>query len=182
MKPSPYFKDCFRYFFKRFYKKEWLFRWFLRQAGEGSDTFDFPQVLKGQPKTLLFLPRDFEHASSFMLSMPDAFFKNALLCAHESLHAVVAAKRAHAVYYSDLECRFAEPAFDEIEQKLKDFAPQVCIYLGETFLPRLYLAKVCGAGCRIGFVSENCYPFLNVSLHPEKSTEAALICEYYGVK
>ena len=182
MKKSLYFKDCFRYFFKRFYSKESLFRWFLKQAGEDSGVFDFPQILKDHPKTLLFLPRDFEHASRFMLSMPDEFFKTALLCAHESLHAVVSAKRAHAIYYSDLECRFAEPAFDEIDKKIKEYAPQVCVYLGEAFLPRLYLAKVSGANCRIGFVSENCYPFLNVSLHPEKSTEADLLCEYYGVK
>lgn len=182
MKPSPYFKDCFRYFFKRFSGKESLFRWFLQKAGEDSGAFDFPAALKGNPKTLLFLARDMEQSAAFMHAMPDAFFNNALLCAHESLQAVVSAKRAKALYYSDLECRYDEPAFIELEQKIKDFAPQVCIYLGEAFLPRLYLAKVSGAPCRIGFVSENCYPFLNLSLHPDKSSEAALIREYYGVQ
>lgn len=122
-----------------------------------------------------------ERAAAFMHAMPDSFFKNVLLCAHESLHAIVSAKRATAVYYSDLECRYGETAFSELEQKFKEFAPQVCIYLGDAFLPRLYLAKVSGAGLRIGFVSENCYPFLNVSLHPDKSSEAALISQYYGV-
>ena len=182
MKPSPYFKDCFRYFFKRFNSQESLFRWFLQQAGEDSGAFDFPAALKGNPKTLLFLARDMERSAAFMHAMPDTFFNNALICAHESLQAVVSAKRAKALYYSDLECRYDEPAFIELEQKIKDFAPQVCIYLGEAFLPRLYLAKVSGAPCRIGFVSDNCYPFLNLSLHPDKSSEAALIREYYGVQ
>lgn len=182
MKPSPYFKDCFRYFFKRFSSKESLFRWFLKQAGEDSGAFDFPAALKGNPKTLVMLPRDMERAASFLHGMPDAFFKNALLCAHESLHALVSAKRAQAIYYSDLECRYGEVMFDELLQKIKDYAPQVCIYLGEAFLPRLYLAKASGASCRLGFANENCYPFLNVSLRPDKSSEAALIGQCYGLK
>ena len=64
----------------------------------------------------------------------------------------------------------------------KSRTPQVCIYLGESFLPRLYLAKVSGANCRIGFATENCYPFLNLSLHLDKSNEATLISQYYGVQ
>lgn len=181
MKPSPYFKDCFRYFSKRFSSKESLFRWFLQQAGEDSGAFDFPAALKGNPKTLVFLARDMERSAAFMHAMPDAFFKNTLVCAHESLQAIISAKRANALYYSDLDCRYGEPAFEELERKIRDYAPQVCIYLGDVFLPRLYLAKVSGAACRIGFISENCYPFLNMSLHPDKSSEASLICEYYGV-
>ena len=114
--------------------------------------------------------------------MPDAFFKNALLLAHESMHALVSAKRAKAIYYSDLECRYGEQVFEEMEQKIKDYAPQVVIYLGNSFLPRLYLAKISGAPCRIGFCSENNYPFLNLSLHPDKSSEAALLSQYYGIK
>ena len=182
MKPSPYFTDRFRYFFKRFSSKDSLFHWFLKQAGEDSGTFDFPAALKGNPKTLIFLHRDMERASAFMHSMPQGFFQNALICAHESLHALISAKRAQAIYYSDLECRYGEAAFEELEQKIRDYAPQVCIYMGDIFYPRLYLAKVSGATCRIGFVSENCYPFLNVSLHPDKSSEAALLSAYYGVQ
>lgn len=182
MKPSPYFTDRFRYFFKRFSSKESLFCWFLKQAGEDSGAFDFPAALKGNPKTIVFLARDMERSAAFMHNMPDSFFKNVLLCAHESLHAVISAKRATALYYSDLECRYGETAFEEMEQRIRAYGAQVCIYLGDAFLPRLYLAKVSGANCRIGFVSENCYPFLNLSLHPDKSSEAALISQYYGVQ
>lgn len=123
-----------------------------------------------------------ERSSAFMHGMPQAFFQNALLVAHESLQALIAAKRAKSIYFSDLECRYGEAVFHEIEGKIKDYAPQVTIYLGDEFLPRLYLAKVSGAPCRIGFCSENCYPFLNLSLHPDQSSEAALIAKYYGVK
>ncbi len=182
MKPSPYFTDRFRYFFKRFSSAESLFKWFVKHAGEESGAFSFPEALKDNPKTLVFLPRDMEHSAAFMHAMPQTFFQNALLFAHESLHALVSAKRAHAIYYSDLECRYGEKVFGELEQKVKDYAPQVVIYLGDSFLPRLYLAKVSGAPCRIGFCSETNYPFLNLSLHPDKSSEAALIAQYYGIK
>ena len=120
MKPSPYFKDSFKYFFKRFSKKESLFKWFLTQAGEDSGIFDFPAALKGNPKTLIFMDHDVGKSTAFLKAMPDVFFKNALLCAHESLHAIISAKRASAIYYSDLECRYGEPVFEELEQKIRD--------------------------------------------------------------
>lgn len=180
MKPSPYFADRFKYFFKRFASKQKLTRWFLQQAGEESGAFNFPAALKDNPKTLVFLPRDMESASSFMHAMPQAWFKDTLLCAHESLHALVSAKRAHAIYYSDTECRYGETVFEELETKITEFAPTVCLYLGEPFLPRLYLAKKSGAGCRIGFNSEDLYPYLNLSLRPENSTPAKLVMQYYG--
>lgn len=181
MKPSPYFADRFRYFFKRFSSQKSLYRWFLKKAGEESGAFSFPDVLKNHPKTLVFLPRDMEATSVFMHSMPLAWFKNVQFVAHESLHTLITAKRSEAFYYSDLECRFGEPAFIEMEEKIKAYAPEVCIYLGEAFLPRLYLCKKSGAGCRMGFGTEGLYPFLNICLYPDKSSESELIANYYGV-
>lgn len=182
MKPSPYFADRFRFFFKRFYNSKSLFRWFLKNAGEESSAFDFPSILKNHPKTLVFLPRNIEKTTVFLKAMPQSWFTHILFCAHESTHALISAKKTTAVYYSDLECRFGEPVFEEILKKIQDFAPEVCIYIGESFLPRLYLAKKSGASCRIGFNSESLYPFLNISLHPNESTEANLIANYYGVQ
>lgn len=179
--PSPYFIDTFRYFFKRFYSQEKLTQWFLRKAGEETLPFDFPDMLKMHPRTIVFLPRELEHSVKFMKSMPDGWFKNILFCTHESRHSVISARRTHAVYYSDKECRYGEPVFSEIQKKLRDFNPQVCIYLDEPFLPRLYLAKTCNAACRIGFANENLYPFLNLSLHRGNKSEAETISEYYGV-
>jgi len=182
VKPSPYFADRFRYFFKRFYSPEKLYRWFLTQAGEDSGEFNFPAALQGNPKTVVFLARDVDKSAAFLKAMPDSFFKNTILCAPEATQVLVSAKHAKAIYYTDLECRFGEAAFDELLYKIKDFKPEVCIYLGEAFWPTLYLAKMCGANCRIGFADEHCYPFLNVCLHPNKMSEAALISQYYGVK
>jgi len=179
--PSPYFTDTFRYFFKRFYSAPRLFQWFLRQAGEDSAAFDFPNILKDHPKTLTFLPKDLERANKFMRAMPDAWFKNMLFCTHESQHSLISSRRSHAVYYSDKECRFGEPVFNEIQRKIQEFAPQVCLYLDDPFLPRLFLAKTSGAPCRIGFATENYYPFLNLSLHRDNKSEAQTISEYYGV-
>lgn len=181
MKPSPYFADQFRFFFKRFSSRDSLFKWFLKMAGNDSQAFSFPDVLKNHPKTLVFLPRDMESSAGFLHKMPQAWFENVQFVAHESLHALISAKRAHAIYYSDTECRFGERVFEEILQKIRDYAPAVCIYLGPEFLPRLYLAKRSGAACRIGFNCESLYPFLNLSLHPEQSSEAELIARYYGV-
>ncbi|MBO6135305.1 MAG: hypothetical protein IJ734_04860 [Fibrobacter sp.] len=181
MKPSPYFADQFRFFFKRFSGNEALFKWFLKKAGEDSQAFDFPGALKNNPKTLVFLPRDMESAAGFLHKMPNTWFANVLCVAHESLHALISAKRAHAIYFSDSECRYGERVFDELEQKIHEFSPTVCIYLGQPFLPRLYLAKSSGAGLRIGFNCEAYYPFLNMSLTPDQLSEAELISGYYGV-
>lgn len=182
MKPSPYFTDRFRYFFKRFSKPEALFNWFVQRSGNDSQAFSFPEILKGNPKTLIFLPKDIKQTTVFLKELPQAFLQNVKFFAHESLQSTVTSHRAHAFYYSDLECRYGERTFGELEAKIKEYAPKVCIYLEEPFLPRLYLAKVCGAACRIGFHCEKSYPFLNLSLHPEKSSEASLLCQYYGVK
>jgi len=181
LKPSPYFADQFRFFFKRFSSSESLFKWFLKKAGEDSAAFNFPDALKNNPKTIVILPRDMETTSTFLRNMPNAWFTNALCVAHESQHALISAKRAHAIYYSDAECRFGERVFEELEEKIREFSATVCIYLGTPFLPRLYLAKRSGASCRIGFKSESYYPFLNMCLNPGQSSEAELICMYYGV-
>ena len=181
MKPSPYFADRFKFFFKRFASPASLRRWFLKQAGEESGSFSFPDILKNHPKTLVFLPRKFEDAVAFLSPMPKEWFNNVQFCAHESLQALISAKRSHAFYFSDMECRFGEPVFEGLQAKIEAYQPEVCIYLDEPFLPRLYLAKVSGAPCRIGFNSESLYPFLNLSLHPDQSSEAVLIAKYYGV-
>lgn len=123
-----------------------------------------------------------DEAAAFMKALPQAWFQNVKFCAHESLHTLVEARRAEAFYYSDLECRFGEPAFDELQAKIQDFAPTVTLYLREPFFPTLYLAKKLGGSCRIGFGSEGLYPFLNLSFHPDKSSEAELIAQYYGVQ
>ena len=181
MKQSPYFADQFRFFLKRFSSKDSLFKWFLNKAGEDSPAFDFPGVFKDNPKTLVILPRDMENAAGFLHKMPNTWFANVLCVAHESLHALISAKRAHAIYFSDAECRFGERVFEELETKIAEFAPTVCIYLGQPFLPRLYLAKKSGANLRIGFNCESVYPFLNMSLTPDQLSEAELISGYYGV-
>ena len=74
MKPSPYFADRFKFFFKRFASSESLRRWFLKQAGEDSGAFSFPDILKNHPKTLVFLPRKFEDAVAFLSPMPKEWF------------------------------------------------------------------------------------------------------------
>ena len=181
MKPSPYFKDQFRYFFKRFVSEDSLFRWFLNKACTETGAFDFPKILESHPRTLVVLPRDMESSTVFMHRLPPAFFQNVLFLAHESLHSLISAKRTHAIYFSDKECRYGESVFDELAKKITDFSPEVCIYLGEANLPRLYLVKRSGASLRIGFNCEKLYPFLNLSLSPETSDEALLIAKYYGV-
>lgn len=182
MKPSPYFTDRFRYFFKRFSSEASLFKWFEERSGKDSGSILFPDVFKGCPKTLVFLPKDLAQATAFLKGLSPKFMQNAKFCAHESLQATISSHRAHAFYFSDLECRYGEKAFETLETKIKEYAPEVCIYLGENFLPRLYLAKVSGASCRIGFHCEGVYPFLNLSLNPDKSTEASFISQYYEVQ
>lgn len=182
VKPSPYFTDQFRFFFKRFSSPESVTRWFLKRAGNKDEAISFPEALKDLPRTLVFLPKDMKETTHFLKGLSPQFLQITKFCVHESLQAIISAHRAHAFYYSDTECRYGEPAFVELEKKIKEFAPKVCVYLGEPFLPRLYLAKVSGASCRLGFNCEKLYPFLNLSLKPSSSSEAELLCKYYGVK
>lgn len=163
----------------RFYSQERLFKWFLKQAGEDSAAFDFPSILRSNPKTIVFLPKDLERSNKFLKAMPDAWFKNLLFCTHESQHSLISSRRSHAVYYNDKECRFGEPVFNELLRKIRDFNPQVCLYIDEPFLPRLFLAKASNAPCRIGFANENLFPFLNLSLHLGNKSESQTISEYY---
>lgn len=182
MKPSPYFADSFRFFLKRFSSPEALFGWFARRAGNPNQAFSFPDVLKDNPRTLIFLPKDIKVVSSFLKALPPQFVQIAKFCVHVSLQSSISSFRTHAFYYSDPECRYGEGAFEKLEAQIKEFAPQVCIYMEEPFLPRLYLAQASGAACRIGFNCESSYPFLNMSLNLETSTEAEILCKYYGFK
>ncbi|SHK44940.1 hypothetical protein [Fibrobacter sp. UWEL] len=182
MKPSLYFADRFRYFFKRFYSDLKLFEWFKERAGEESDSISYPDMVKGCPKTLIFLSKDVEHSSRFLKELSKTVTQNARFCVHETLQTTVASHQGHAFYYSDSECRYGETAFETLEEKIREYAPEICIYIGENFLPRLYLAKISGAKCRIGFRCEDVYPFLNISLQHDKSTEAALLNQYFEVK
>ncbi|PWJ57282.1 MULTISPECIES: hypothetical protein [unclassified Fibrobacter] len=182
MKPSLYFADRFRYFFKRFYSEVKLFEWFRERAGEETGNIVLPDMLKGCPKTLIFLPKDIEQSSKFLKGLSPKIIKNTRFCVHESLQATVATHQGHAFYYSDSECRYGETAFETLEEKIREYAPEICVYVGENFLPRLYLAKISGANVRIGFNSEDVYPFLNMSLRPDKSTEAALLNQYFEVQ
>lgn len=182
MKPSLYFADQFKFFFKRFLNEENLFKWFAKQSGGETGAFSFPECLADKPKTLIILPRDKRLATEFVQALPAAFYPFTLFCGHESIQPLIAVKKAKAFYYNDRECRYGENFYTDLQQSIKRFNPQVCIYLGQPFLPRLFLAKISGAPCRIGFDVEQCYPFLNLSLKPEKLSKAELLCEYYGIK
>lgn len=182
LKPSPYFADKFRFFLFRFANEDKIFRWFRKQAGESTTSFSFPNALKGHPKTLVFLPRDPAQAKDFLNAMPKEWYVNIHLFAHESMHSIISSKRCPAIYYSDMECRYGEAVFNKRLAEIQAVQADVGIFLGEPYLPRLYLMKLSGAACRIGFNCESLYPFLNLSLHPEHSSEAALISKYYGVR
>lgn len=182
MKPSPYFADTFRFFLKRFKSDASIRKWFMKAAGDTSEAFNFPADLLNRPKTLIFLPRDMEGAASFLNGISGKWLESTLFCAHESLHALISAKRVKAIYFSDLECRYGEQAFNNLMTLIAEFGPKVAVYLGEPSWPRLYLVKTSGASCRIAFDDQQLYPFLNISLMTNGKKPAEKMQELYGEK
>ena len=86
MKPSPFFADTFRFFFKRFSNQESLTRWFLKKAGTESSLFSYPTSYKHFKKTLIFLPDNKESTILFLENFKSLWNKeNTLFVAKDSL-------------------------------------------------------------------------------------------------
>lgn len=185
MKPSPLFTDTFRYFFMRFRKEESIRKWFLKKAGENSLAFSYPESFRHFKKTLIFLPETKELALPYLENFKKCWSKeNVLFVARDSLREVlIHHPLAKALFLTEKEFRFGEPAFENIEKQISEFNPDFCIYLAAPFLPALYLAKRSSAPCRVGFQCESLYPFLNISLQVSSEPEKiSLLQKQYGVQ
>ena len=168
MKPSPYFADKLRYFFKRFASDASLKKWFLKQAGDFSSSFFYEKSLPKDKKILVFLPQQKEQIPLIL-----AFFKkmefpkeNILALVDESFRELLLreSKTANFIYTNVLKFRYGESDFSVLTEKVKEFRPHICLYFNEAFFPSLYLAKISSAIYRIGFSADTLYPFLNISL------------------
>lgn len=168
MKPSPFFKDSFRHFFKRFYSERRLARWFSKRAGGESAVFACPADFGEFKRTLVFLPDDAAEAKKLLEFFRPIWTKgNALGVAGTKIQEPLLHFKnpAKMIFLSELECRFGERKFEDARSEILAFGPELCLYFAEPFWPLLYLARVSGAVCRVGFAAEAFYPFLNVSLN-----------------
>lgn len=184
MKPSPLFADNFRFFFKRFYKDESLFRWFLKKVGVDSSSFSYPDNLCAFKKTIVFLPNSKEEALQIIKTFKDLWKKESTLIVADAslqellIHYPIAKK----LFLSEKEFRYGELAFEKAKTEIITFAPELCLYLSKPFLPALYLAKSSNATCRLGFQVSELYPFLNISLQASSQNEQlTLLLKQYGV-
>lgn len=164
----------------RFRNEESLFEWFLDKADDFTAPFNYPEDIRDNPRTIVFLPYNEKEVSEFINALPPKFLKNTLFHAPEAYRTILTYKNAQAVYFKEPECRYGDPAFKQSLKQLFEFVPKACVFLGNFDLPRLYLAKKCGAAFRIGFNCESVYPFLNVSLKTDKMTKAQAIVKFYG--
>lgn len=180
MDTSQYFAKSFRFFFLRFRNEEALFNWFLDKADDFTAPFNYPEDINGNPRTIVFLPYDQKEACEFINALPQQIFKNTLFHAPEELKDFLTGKNAQAVYFREPECRYGDPAFKQTLKQLFEFVPKTCIFLGNLDLPRLYLAKKCGAAFRIGFNCESIYPFLNISMKTEKMSKVQAVVKFFG--
>lgn len=184
MKPSPFFADTFRFFFKRFSNQESLTRWFLKKAGTESSLFSYPTSYRHFKKTLIFLPDNKESTILFLEAFKTFWNKeNTLFVAKDSLReTLIHHPVAKTIFLTEKEFRYGELAFNNVEQQIFDFKAELCLYLLPPFLPALYLAKRSLATCRIGFNSNNLFPFLNINLTAENDSEkiAMLKNQYEG--
>lgn len=187
MKPSPYFADRMAFFIYRFYGKESLFNWFLKKANSETEIFEYPSLLSSSHKTIVFLPSDKE-LTKLLVSALERFWdpKRTLLIGSVDLTNDIHKLKTKIPFlsYTDNDCRYGEPAFFELENRLIDFQANICLYLEtEVFLPRLYLAKKSATPCRIGFFAEQQFPFLNISLKPENDdslSKVKILVQQYG--
>lgn len=182
VKPSPYFTDTFRYFFKRFSSEISLRKWFLKRAGGESGEFHYPEKLSEFKKTLVFLPTDKDSALRYLRACRPFWNKaNTLVVASDGLREMLLREQhpAEIVYLTQKDYRFGELEFKKIDARIAEFKPELCLFFAEPFLPALYLARHSGAVCRIGFL-DNCYPFLNIGLKAAPAEEAALLQKLYG--
>lgn len=183
MKPSPYFTDSFRYFFKRFASEDSLRKWFIKRAGGESSVFNYPEKLTDFKNTLVILPNDKDAAVRYIRTCKNFWSKKStLILAPDSLRETLLREEhpAEVLYLRTSDYRFGELEFQKVEQKIAEFKPELCLYFAEAFLPALYLARHSNAPCRIGF-EKNCYPFLNISLIADSAQQKSeLLKRLYG--
>ncbi len=155
MKPSPYFADRFRFFFKRFRSEASLAGWFWKKAGNAETAFTYSFSLSSAKSHLIFLPESPETLKTFEPFLQKLTSKNNIFVPARSLF-----------------FRYGEPRFLELEKEISNQKTDYCLYLNEEpFLPFLYLAKKSGAPYRIGFRKTAGFPFCNISLMAETSAE-----------
>ncbi|MCR5028705.1 MAG: hypothetical protein K6A31_05550 [Fibrobacter sp.] len=170
MKPSLYFKDCLRYSLKKFASKESLQRWFIKQAGDSSATFEYPMKLSEKQTVLILLPENTELVNAylpFLQKLCRIKKHGVLLFANSNLENLLQTNQVkqEVLYYTTLGCRYGEQEFQKLEEVLK--ARQITATFDlqdQTLFQMLYLCKTCGAAYRFGFDCESLYPLLNLSL------------------
>jgi hypothetical protein len=170
LKPSLYFKDCLRYSLKKFASKESLQRWFIKQAGDSSATFEYPMKLSEKQTVLILLPENTELVNAylpFLQKLCRIKKHGVLLFANSNLENLLQTNQVkqEVLYYTTLGCRYGEQEFQKIEEVLK--ARQITATFDlqdQTLFQMLYLCKTCGAAYRFGFDCESLYPLLNLSL------------------
>lgn len=170
LKPSPYFADSFRYFFKRFRSREFLLRWFIKKAGPVTEPFEYPIKVSNLNGILIILPERSDDLLSYaelLRSLESQKIKGLSILSnkrHEKLLETLKIQ-SEVLYYTALGCRYGEPEFRKLEQAVCERHPSLCLYLEpKPIFQLLYLAKVSGAAYRLGFDSEKYYPLLNLSL------------------
>ncbi|MBP5247574.1 MAG: hypothetical protein J6Z31_06915 [Fibrobacter sp.] len=172
MKPSLYFKDCFRYSLKKFASKESLLQWFKKQAGETSETFEYPLKLSDNQNVLIILPDTAEEVAlyfPFLQKISKIKKHGVLLLANSLFENLIQTNQVkqEVLYYTTLGCRFGEDEFQKLKEVIQARQIKASFYLQrQTLFQMLYLCKSCGIPYRFGFDCENFYPLLNLSLIP----------------
>lgn len=170
MKPSPYFADKFRYFFKRFYYKESLLRWFIKRAGDASESFEIPMKLPQRFAVLAVLPEQSDDVLSLFPLLQTLESKapgRVTILANRRHEKLLETLRIQSeiLAYSGLGCRYGEAEFQALQETIRGKNFSICLYLEpKPLFQLLYLSKSCGAAYRFGFDVEKYYPLLNLSL------------------
>ncbi len=191
MKPSLYFADSLRYFFKRFYSDESLTQWFSVRAGGESNSFQYPLYFKPTDKVVVFLPNDAENTLKILNAFSPFWKKDCVFAiAQESLSETLLHQNfpVTLLWTRSHDFRYGEQEFLKLTNQIETFAPKICFFFADAFLPALYLARRSQAPYRFyyskGGTSEPTesvlYPFLNIAIRASSFNEAlsTLIRQY----
>ena len=190
MKPSPYFADSFAFFFKRFLSAKGIRKFFLKYAGDSSESFEYPSSLFECRGHLIVMPETTDDAFPYIPLIREIIARDdgaTCILASEALRDLVFSAGFTAFtpcFYTVKGCRYGTPEFEKVVKVVTSKPYSVCLFLERNPLyQRLALAKLAGATYRIGFHCEDLFPFLNVSLSTETEDShirAQILQERYG--
>jgi len=170
---NEYFTKGWRFFLHRFYSEARCRSFFNRRSGSENQLTNYTCDLEKYPRRLVILPERFEELSVwlplFLYLQRTSKEENIFFISPHSHRPILKAVglQKNCYLYSPYHFRFGEKDFHDLETFIQAEQFDLCLFFDSDMpLLKLYLAKLSQASIRLGMLSDEAYPFLNVSLVP----------------